>query len=62
MSLVLIDVDRLKIANDRYGHQAGDELVRGLVLGKAAHGGDGAGEAGVYTDDKSHEAPPGSWV
>lgn len=28
MSLVLIDVDRLKAANDRFGHQAGDELVR----------------------------------
>ena len=28
MSLVVIDVDGLKAANDRYGHQAGDQLVR----------------------------------
>jgi diguanylate cyclase (GGDEF)-like protein len=28
MSLVVIDVDRLKTTNDRYGHRAGDELVR----------------------------------
>jgi diguanylate cyclase (GGDEF)-like protein len=28
MSLVVVDVDRLKVTNDRHGHQAGDELVR----------------------------------
>jgi diguanylate cyclase (GGDEF)-like protein len=28
MSLVVIDVDRLKATNDRFGHRAGDELVR----------------------------------
>ena len=28
MSLVVIDVDGLKAANDRHGHQAGDQLVR----------------------------------
>lgn len=28
MSLVLIDVDQLKAANDRFGHRAGDALVR----------------------------------
>ena len=27
MSLVMIDVDRLKEANDRHGHQAGDQLL-----------------------------------
>ena len=26
-SLVMIDADRLKVANDRYGHQAGDRLL-----------------------------------
>ena len=28
ISLVLVDVDGLKVANDRHGHQAGDQLVR----------------------------------
>lgn len=31
MSLVLIDVDRLKMTNDRYGHEAGDDLVRAVA-------------------------------
>ncbi len=31
MSLVLVDIDRLKAANDRYGHKAGDELVRSVA-------------------------------
>jgi diguanylate cyclase (GGDEF)-like protein len=28
LSLVVIDIDRLKATNDRFGHRAGDELVR----------------------------------
>ena len=31
MSLALIDIDRLKIANDRFGHEAGDDLVRAVA-------------------------------
>lgn len=31
MSLALVDIDRLKIANDRFGHQAGDDLVRAVA-------------------------------
>ena len=27
-SLVMIDLDRFKVANDRHGHQAGDEILR----------------------------------
>lgn len=36
MSLVLIDVDGLKAANDRHGHQAGDDLVK-RVAGEIRH-------------------------
>jgi len=31
MSLALVDIDRLKMANDRFGHQAGDDLVRAVA-------------------------------
>ena len=31
MSLVLVDIDQLKTANDRYGHEAGDDLVKAVA-------------------------------
>ena len=39
LSLVLLDLDGLKQTNDKLGHQAGDESIRGLasVLGAAGH-------------------------
>lgn len=36
MSLVVVDVDRLKATNDRFGHRAGDALVR-FVAGELRH-------------------------
>lgn len=31
LALLLVDLDGLKVINDRYGHQAGDEAIRGLA-------------------------------
>ncbi len=43
MSLLLIDVDRFKLFNDRYGHQGGDACLRAVaeaVSGIVSHPGD----------------------
>jgi diguanylate cyclase (GGDEF)-like protein/PAS domain S-box-containing protein len=36
MSLVLLDVDRFKMFNDDYGHQAGDAVLRGVAAALSA--------------------------
>ena len=36
MSLVLIDVDDLKVTNDRDGHRSGDELLRSSPISSTA--------------------------
>lgn len=36
MSLVLLDVDRFKVFNDDYGHQAGDAVLRGVAAALSA--------------------------
>jgi diguanylate cyclase (GGDEF)-like protein len=35
VSILLVDLDRLKETNDRYGHDAGDRLIRGLAAALA---------------------------
>ena len=61
--LMSVDVDRLKEVNDRYGHQAGDELLRAAagVLVRALRDTDlvariGGDEFGVLLPETSTEA------
>jgi diguanylate cyclase (GGDEF)-like protein len=48
LALVMIDIDHFKRFNDRYGHEAGNELLRllGETLGKAVRGADMAARYG----------------
>ena len=42
LAVLMVDIDRFKQLNDRYGHQAGDEVIRrlGNLLRTGARGGD----------------------
>jgi diguanylate cyclase (GGDEF)-like protein len=58
ISLVMLDVDRLKEVNDTFGHQTGDQRLRALAdaLGATVRGGDcayriGGDEFAVILDD-----------
>jgi diguanylate cyclase (GGDEF)-like protein len=62
IAFVMIDIDHFKPVNDRHGHQAGDEVLRGvaLILGECVRGGDvlgryGGEEFGVILDARNDE-------
>jgi diguanylate cyclase (GGDEF)-like protein len=42
IAIVLLDVDRLKLVNDRYGHPAGDRLIQSVSSAMAAEIGPGS--------------------
>jgi diguanylate cyclase (GGDEF)-like protein len=42
VAIVLLDVDRLKLVNDRYGHPAGDRLIQSVASALAGSVGQGA--------------------
>ncbi|MES9837132.1 MAG: GGDEF domain-containing protein [Candidatus Thiodiazotropha sp.] len=48
LAMMLLDIDRFKHYNDRYGHQAGDDVIRTVaqVLTKSARGNDSIGRWG----------------
>jgi diguanylate cyclase (GGDEF)-like protein len=62
VSFVMLDIDHFKQINDRYGHLAGDQVLRGIadLLAQTVRGGDvaaryGGEEFAVILDAKSEE-------
>lgn len=51
VSVLLVDLDRLKETNDRYGHDAGDRLIRGLAAALAHAVPEGATLARIGGDE-----------
>lgn len=59
MTLLLLDIDHFKVANDRHGHSQGDEVLRTVAAAIRATVGE-AGEAGRYGGDEFGLVLPGT--
>ncbi|MES9951090.1 MAG: GGDEF domain-containing protein [Candidatus Thiodiazotropha sp.] len=48
LAMIILDIDRFKHYNDHYGHQAGDDVIRGIAhaLATSARGNDSIGRWG----------------